>query len=537
MSLFGRLSRQMNMAEDKKKRVNLQEELNQTLRRNLEEAKQQYPTSVNDFDAFLPLIQQEITLYMFGQEDDTKEKTVDSDFSKAKDAISVFYISEDKMAAYACVLPPLNEGKDIEQTTFEEDLKYAGIVYGIDKLLMSEIIEDRKYLTPFPIAAGLPPKDGQDGVITENFKRIQALNIELQEGDSIDFDQEYPMQIIKKDAVICQVQPATKAEHGTDVVGNLLNGSDGTEIQIFPGPNTSLSKDKCRLTASIDGVVSLTEEGGFCVQPQRSISGDVGRHTGNIYCKGDLFISGNVRDDIIVKASGDIIIGGEVREAKITAGGSIRIQKKCTKGQTEPELRADGQIQCAVIENSEVHAGGNVYAEVIMDSRVISGSSVYVQSGRGLLIGGEVKARTNVSAKEIGNLSECSNSISVGYQPGVKEELQEKESSLKEATSTLNKLRKNVSALKSFGNTISHEKRKVLAQLEEQRGLYEKKVSELADEIKALTVILHKASAGDVSCEKMYPVTEIYIGDKRKVVREVLTNCKVYLQGDTIVAR
>ena len=537
MALFDWLSRKNNTAPEngKKQKKNLYKEL---LLQNLEEAKEEYPDKAPQLDAFLPLISEELkerTAKEKHQKSSTEEGAADEE--TVQDARTVFSISEDKMEAFACILPPAGGGRKMEQDGFEEDLRYSGITYGVNEKLAREILEEERYLYPFPLAEGTPAEDGRDGEIIEYFQRSAVLKIEAEEGEILTFGREHTMQTVKQDAVICRKKPAEKAKDGKDVVGNVLKGKDGEEVELRAGENTIISSDQKCLLAESDGVVSFSEEGNFCVHKQRTIIGDVGRHTGNVYWKGDLFISGNVREEVIIKAAGNIIINGDVREATITAGGSIRIEKSCTKGQAETVLKAEGQIQCAAMEDITAEANGSIFGEVILDSRITSGGSVYALSGRGLLIGGEIKARGSVAAKEIGNVSQCHNKIYIGYEPGFKEKLQETQENFKTTTLTLDKLRKNVSTLKSFGNKISLEKRELLSKLEEQKNLYEKRLKEQTEELKSLTVASHKLGEGKITCEKMYPTTEIHIGDKKKVILNTMNNCKISLQGGIIAAR
>ena len=536
MSFLKRITNQITMSGDKKKRTNLQEEFNTLLQENMKWAGEEYQDAAEELERFCALVREKLSGHI--PEHIVDEKTEEEPgAADSRDAVSVFYVSEDKMKAFACILPPINGGEDVRPDSFQEDIRYTGISHGLDQELVSEMIEDEAYLCPFLVAQGDAPENGRDGSVTDYFERRTRLEIEVPEASVIDFSQEITMQVVQKDALICRIQPAEKAKDGRDVVGNILPGTDGAEVELVPGQGTYLTPDGRQLLASVDGVISVTEEGHFCVEPQRTVSGDAGRHTGNLYCKGDLYISGNVRGDIIVKADGNIIIGGEVQEAEIRAGRNIRIQKGVIKGKEQATLRAGGQIQCALMEGVEAEAEGSVFAEVIMDSQVLSGGSLYVTSGRGLLIGGDVKARKNVTAKEIGNLSERTNCIHVGYEPELRRKLQALHEDLEETNSTLDKLQRNVSNLKSVGTRLPQEKRELLSKLEEQRTLYENKAEEQAEELKKLTVELRKTGDGAVSCETLYPTTEVYIGDKKTVVQRTLTPGRVFLQGDTVVAR
>ncbi len=536
MSIFKRFT---SGASETKKKKGLQEELKEQIQDNLEDSKETHSEISEELDKFLPIMEKALADHMPEKiiEENNGEEDAEVPDELIRNAMCIFHVSEDKMLALACVLPPINGGKDISSDVLEKEIRYAGLSFGLDQGRIKEIVLEKEYLYPFPIARGRQQKDGRDGVIIDCFERKASVDIQASGDEVIDFSKELTMQVAQKDAILCYVQHAEKAIDGMDVVGNVLKGKDGVDVEITPGENTSISASGIQLIASIDGAVSIDEKGNFCIKPQRTISGSAGRHTGNVYSKGDMFIAGNVSGNIVVKADGDLIIAGEVTDAQLTAGGNVRIQKGIVKGRDRTIVKAGGQVQASIIDGVEIEADGSVYAEVIMEGKVTSGDSVYANSDRGLIIGGEIKARMNVTAKEIGNVAGRANKIFVGYEPELKTQVESKKAQLKESKTTLETLQRNISTLKAAGSHISQEKKELLVKLEEQRNLYETREVELAEEIKQLTATLRKASDGTVSCGKLYPTTEVFIGEKSTVMQRQMEPCRVFISGGNIVAR
>lgn len=545
MSLFERIVGQIAGIAGQREKTSLQAEFKSLLQENMDRAREAYASEDDagneiedeELERFFETIKKRLADYMPEHILDA-DKDGESDDSFTKNAACHFHISEDRMRAFACIFPPVNGGADMTAELFKKELYYAGITYGIDENIIKEVVKDKDYLNPFAVAAGTPAKDGKDGILTEYFRREACFQLEGKEGEAIDFDQEIVMQTIKKDAVICHITAAEKAADGKDVTGAVLKAADGVDVEIVEGEYTYLSASGRELLAEVDGVISITDDGNFCVKPQRTVFGHAGRHTGNIYHKGDLYIEGNVSGDIVIKADGDLIIGGEAKDAQIEAGKNIRIQKGISKGQAETTIKAGGQVQCAAIENVMVAAGADIYAGVIMDSDVFAEGSVYVTAGRGLLAGGSIKAKKNVTAREIGNISGCKSTILVGHDPELREKIEALKKDLQEGDGTLEVLQKNISALKALGsNNLPPDKKGLLHTLMEQRTLYEERAEKLKAEIKQLNVTLHKASMGTISCEKLYPVTEAYIGEKKTVITRMAEPCRIFVTGDNIVVR
>lgn len=534
MSILDQFSKKITQAKERKKQESLQEGQQALLRANMQKAREEYPEETLILNKFLVMIQEKLSERVPRLEPrELEEKKIE-----AKDAEVLFYVAKDKMLAFACVLPPVHGGQDVRMEQFMEDLKRTNIVYGIHEGSIKNIVTEQMYLRPFLAALGTAPIDGEDGKLTDVFERVPLADFNAEEGNQIDFSQEISMQIVKKDAALSYRKPPVDARDGTDITGKVLLGKPGMDVELTAGENTYVSADGKQLLAAVDGAVSVTKDGAFCVVPQRTVLGDVGRHTGNIYCQtGNLYISGNVREDVIIKSAGDIIIGGSAREASLDAGGRIRIQKGCAKGKSETTLTAKGQVQCVKLEGVTVKAGGDVFAEAIVDSGVTSGGSIYVLSGCGLLAGGEIKAHGNVVAKEIGDPSGGENHVRAGYRPELAAAIEEKDEELKEARATMAKVRKNVLTLEALGKDMPPEKRQLLEQLEEQSDLYRKKISDLMDERGNLTMEFHAAGNGAVIAETIHPVTKIQIADKTKMIYELLKDRKVALHGSMIVVK
>ena len=87
-----------------------------------------------------------------------------------------FFLSKDRMSAYACLLPPENDGAELTLEEFLGDLRYEGIRYGV---LQEDIQREFAlgYFHLFPVARGKPPTAGDDGRVTELFHRLMDMHL------------------------------------------------------------------------------------------------------------------------------------------------------------------------------------------------------------------------------------------------------------------------------------------------------------------------------------------------------------------------
>ena len=86
------------------------------------EAKAQYPDDSKTVDAFVSVLKELCKARC--------KKTPGAEPQPIK-AAAQFFLSEDRMSAYACLLPPENDGAGITLEEFLEDMHYEGISCGI----------------------------------------------------------------------------------------------------------------------------------------------------------------------------------------------------------------------------------------------------------------------------------------------------------------------------------------------------------------------------------------------------------------------
>ncbi len=513
------------------------QKMTEKLRDNIKQDFQQSPDKQNALDAFRTLLEGTIKKHVESQPPISSKKGPAE--LPPVDAVSMFYVSDSHMEAYACLLPPLNGGKDVEKNSFLEDMRYQGIVFGIKDEEISRFLSTPDYLHIVQIACGIWPQDGKDGEREDLYEARAERNLELGEDEplqDINFRKHDQVQTIRKGETICRIKPPVEAHDGKDVFGRVISGKTGTPVPIPQGDNTLLSEDGLLLLASMDGIV-VTREGNFAVRSQDMVFSNVDAQTGDLTFQGDVFIHGDIMDGVTVHAFGNIIIDGNIRNGKVISGGTIRVQGE-VKGSSESRLTATRQIQCTIIEQASAVAKENIYAEVIANSSVISeNGSICALMGRGLIFGGETRAFKSIRAKKIGNISGCPNDIALTYLSELSQLRADKKKELENIQKTLEKLRKNISSLQIAGINLQRDKKEGYAKLTEQRSLYEELERTKTKELKELEKNYQSYKSGSISCEEIYPVTQIHIGEQALVIQKADTNCNIHIAGNQIVIK
>lgn len=460
------------------------------------------------------------------------KQAMDGDMSPMK-AEARFFLSKDRLTAYACLLPPEYDGDGISLEEFLGDLHYEGIVYGV---LKEEIPSKfaRGYLHFFPVARGTPPQPGEDGKVVELFRRRGHMRLEVQNGSQVEFGEADQLQPIRKGTVICLIQPPRPGTDGMDVTGLPLPCPPVVSAYVPQGKNISVDRNGQALTAGVDGLLYMEDE-RFCIQEHQIIEGDLDNFQGTFQIAGDLYIGGNVDGGVHVKASGDIVINGKVGRAQVTStSGTIRVQQGVYGVKDQTLLTAASQVQSPVMEWAEIEAGTSVIAETISNCVIYCSGTVYAMTGRGLIVNSQIHAANSILCLRVGNLAGGRSRFSVGYPPRILETRERIKADLAMARSTVERLWPPITELRKKGSRISDREKVLLEQLVQQRDLYLKRQEELNEELRTVNRTLDKKSKGRIRCEKLYPFLEVQIGRLTEEIVSIEEKCNIRVEEDSI---
>lgn len=450
------------------------------------------------------------------------------------DAEPRFFLSRDRLCAYACVLPPENGGGGITLEKFLEDMHYEGIVYGA---LTEEIPGQfaRGYYHIFPVARGKAARAGEDGKLTELFQRRRHMRLEVQNGSEVDFGQDIPLQPVRKGAVICLIRNPREGTDGIDVTGAGIPAPKAASVEIPRGENVVLGRGGQALVAGADGILYI-ENDRFCIHAQKIIDSDLNQYQGTLEVSGNLYIGGDVDGGVSIVVSGDVVINGRLRQAQVeSTNGIIRVQKGIYGTSGKTIVKAKSQVQSPVIEYAEVHAGSSVIAETITNSVIRCDGTVYAMTGRGMIVNSTIRAGDSILCLRVGNLAGGRSCFSVGYPPHIPEARTRIQSELAEVQSVIGKLWETITTLRRKGPRISDSEKVILERLVEQRALYLTKLDTLKAELRNVNMALEKKSKGRIRCEKLYPFLDVQIGRLTEEIITIEENCNIHAEENSIL--
>lgn len=491
------------------------------------EAKEQYPEDSKTIDDFVRAIKDASR---------ARHKRSIENLTAPLNAEARFFLSPDRLVAYACLLPPENDGEALNLETFREDLRYEGISYGLlEDMIPHEF--SRGYYHIFPVARGTLPQAGEDGRVVEKFQRLSLARLTVQDGSEINFSQENKFQPIRKGTVICQVCPPKPGTDGKDVTGMALPCPPVASAHVSPGKNVTTDEDGQTLTAAVDGLLYI-ENDQFCIRAQKIIDGDLDQFQAALQVSGNLYINGNVDHGASVKATGDIIITGKVGQAQITStDGTIHVRQGIFGTDGKTFITATGQVQAPVLEWAQISAGTSVFAEVISNCTIQCGAAVHAMTGRGLIVACQICAEDSILCLRVGNVTGERSRFSVGYPLGTQKTWKQLDEKIAETQKLVDSLWESVLKLQKKGWRIVEEEQSLLKLLKEQRDLNLERLDELKKERKEVSQLLDKKTRGRIRCEKLYPVLEVEFGKLTEEITTVEENCSIHVEDGAVLLR
>ena len=223
------------------------------------------------------------------------------------------------------------------------------------------------------------------------------------------------------------------------------------------------------------------------------VNGDVNLETGNIVFLGTVIVRGSIEDGFSVKAAGNVEVHGTVGKAIIEAEGNVIVNRGIL-GKDEAVIKAGNDIMAKFVEHTKISAGNDVIvSEAIMHSFVDAGKRVLCVGKRAMIVGGRIRAREEVNAKEIGSKVSTDTMVEVGIDPKAREELNKLEEEKREALKKIDTLSKDIITLQNQkgSGVLPEEKEAMLQNNIVLKSELEQRNSEISEEIEEIRAYLN----------------------------------------------
>ncbi len=405
-------------------------------------------------------------------------------------------ISEDCMECQICLDKPEDNEEIYEVGDIVEFLISKGVVFGIDERKIQKILEEGVYDTYVTVAVGEKAIEGRDGYYLYTFDTNPNKKPRLREDGTVDYLNLNLFQTVSKGDLIARYFAKIDGEDGTNVLGQKIVVKKGKHLSPLRGKGFFTSEDCMEYYALYDGKVEVTN-GCINVTQTSMLPGNVDLNSGNLDVKGDLDIMGNVITGMVVKASGNVTIGGLVEGASIIAGKNVLI-KGGILGGGKAKVVAGGNIFAQFIENAIIESGDCVQANSVVNSIVTAYNDINIFGKTSSIIGGSLKANRMVRTRCIGSIGQITTRINVGMESSEIASLKYKEMKRKEVEGELHKVETAINMMKNMS-----EQKEMLMMLTRTKIDRNAMLTNLNKEIEDLRIRMKLAAKAEVIAETM----------------------------------
>lgn len=204
-------------------------------------------------------------------------------------------------------------------------LKNGHVSFGINESVLRGIAAGRCGTGAQTVANGTPMVPGTPGRLEWLIDLSKAGKPRILDDGSVDLRDLQTHLNVAENHKLVRIIPPEPGKPGMTVFGTTVLPPTPEPASITAGRGTRYDEtDPQMICAAIEGAVTFD---GRTIQVinHRIVRGDVDYATGNIVFNGDIEITGSVRAGFSVEAKGDVVIGGNIEDSRITAGGSVRV--------------------------------------------------------------------------------------------------------------------------------------------------------------------------------------------------------------------
>jgi hypothetical protein len=310
-------------------------------------------------------------------------------------------------------------------------LNKAGVAFGIQEEAIDSAVASGSAVGEV-VARGEAPEHGINGWLEPLIPQVRDRRPHEDESGHIDYHDLGEIMVVHPGDPLMRLHPPTVGKDGCTVSGKPLPARPGKPVK-FAGKLAGASPspdDPDLLLAEITGQPVIVRD-GMTVEPVFKVD-RVGSASGNINFEGNVAVRGDVDAGMIVRATGDIEIGGVVDLATLEAGGNIVIKGGVIgglghAGAGEQHVRCGGSFNATYAQQASIEAGDSIFIDdMALQCELTALNHITIgNKRRGHLIGGTARATLSITARVVGSPNQGQTHLAAGFDPKMRKQLLE----------------------------------------------------------------------------------------------------------------
>ncbi len=425
---------------------------------------------------------------------------------------------------------PAFMGQEIEYDEIIAELEQLGLSeQQVDSEIIKQTLHD-DMASSVVIASGSKAVDGTDAIIEVIFSTDSTHGPETKADGTVDHYRTHTYVTVAENTPLLRRIPATQGKSGVTIFGDVIEPIAGEDIQFELNDSIQLDNNDPNILLSLKSGHPIVRDNTVIIDDTLVLE-EASLETGNIEFQGSVKITGDVKPNVRVEASGDIHVEGLVENAELIAGNTVYvlsgvISNTISENETHQLdeyttlIEAEKDIHLKYCTSVEAHAGGSIYIEnyslhsaLKAHKEIVAG----VNNGKGILIGGQAKANYRVEANIIGSEAYVKSTVHCAGLERAKqhyEKVKRKRRRTEDEHSMLSNVLEQIKSMgtpKSIGNVKLEKAKKIYRQIK----VLTQDIDELNEEL--LTLESEMANIADViQVNKIiYPNIDIIISGAR----------------------
>lgn len=361
--------------------------------------------------------------------DDGIEKFINAGLAGDAGVYQGFVVAEKRNATFEITISPNQMqasmtvtgaygGSALVADEMVKAISTVGIKKGIHKPSLKKILIASKSLKPGatftqPFAQGKKVEDGKNAYLKPLIKDVMKRVLAPKDNDAFKIDmRDFGSTItVEENDPVMERLSATPGHEGFNVLGEILSPTPGDDVILEAGNGTHISPDNPNILLASTSGMPIIRNNTVDVEQALCLN-NVSVATGHVKFKGSVIVAGDVEPGMIVRATGDVTIGGFIESADVQAQGSITVVKGIIghsdkdDGSKTCVVKAGGAIKANYAQYAELQANHDIYLTVhSMGNDIKCGDNLYVtdeQGTQGTLSGGVAKVGGKVVCYQLG---------------------------------------------------------------------------------------------------------------------------------------
>lgn len=314
----------------------------------------------------------------------------------------VVRVSEDAMQAVALT----RFGETVPRHELENALRSAGVRTGLDPAALRRLIDGPPSVEGRVLVAAGRPAEEPCPAGFHLVERVANTTVHDVGG--------FHLRRVAVGQVLARWHEGSPGVPGLDVLGRKQPFHDvpARRPEDFAGEGLELTRDKegrLVLRALVAGICQQQPDGAIRVVQAVEIDGDLTAAAGPLVTDDLVIIRGSVRPGASVQGGSDVVVLGDVHDARIVAGGSVQIEGMLLRG--EAEVVAGGIVTALGTRSRRIMAGSlRVDGEVRGSEIIVTGSVVARR-----VVGGSVTAAGDITLDYAGDRDGTTTELWAGH--------------------------------------------------------------------------------------------------------------------------